>query len=105
MPIEIRRAQPHEAEMLTAIAYAAKRHWGYAEEWIQRWRDDLTITPEFISTDEVFVAEIDGEIVGCCALIVTGSMAEIEHMWIRPEHMRCGVGRTLFAHAKSRAEQ
>ena len=105
MLIEIRQAQPSEAETLTAIAHAAKRHWGYPEDWIQRWKSDLTITPEFISNNEVFVAEIEDEIVGCCALVSSGPLAEIEHMWIRPEHMRRGVGRALFTHAKLRAEQ
>ncbi len=102
--MKIRRAKSEEAALLTQIAHAAKRHWGYPEEWIQRWRDDLTITPEFIAANEVFVAEIDGEIAGCCALIVNGSLAEIEHMWIKPEQMRRGVGRALFTHAKSQAE-
>lgn len=105
MPIEIRRAQPHEAETLTAIAHAAKRHWGYSESWIQEWQPALTISPEFIASHEVFVAIIQGEIAGCCALVMTDSLAEIEHMWIRPERMGSGVGRALFDHARARAAE
>lgn len=103
MAFEIRRATPDEAATLTEIAHAAKRHWKYPEDWIQRWKDDLTITPEFILNNEVFIAEIDDEIAGCCALVVNGSLAEIEHMWLKPEHMGTGIGRALFAHAKQRA--
>ena len=103
MRIEIRRAYPQEAETLTEIAHAAKRHWNYPERWIQQWQTDLTITREFITTNEVFAATIDGEIAGCCALVVTDSLAEIEHMWINPEQMRSGVGRALFEHARARA--
>jgi GNAT superfamily N-acetyltransferase len=105
MDIKIRRAQPTEAEILTAIAHAAKRHWDYPEDWIAQWKLDLTITPEFISQNEVFVALVDGEIAGCCALVLTDSLAEIEHMWMRPEHMGTGIGRALFEHAKRRAEE
>jgi len=105
MRIEIRRANPDEADTLTEIAHAAKRHWNYPENWIRQWRTDLTITPEFITTHEVFVASINGEIVGCCALVVTDSLAEIEHMWIKPEQMGGGAGRRLFEHARSRAVQ
>src|SRR5438309_7696124 len=105
MKVEIRLAKPDEAEILTQIAHAAKRYWKYPESWIEKWKPDLTITPEFISTNELFVAEIDGEIAGCCALIVTGSRGEIEHMWIKPEQMRRGVGRALFMHARSQAEK
>lgn len=104
MPVKIRRAKPHEAETLTEIAHAAKRHWGYPEDWIKEWKQELTITPEFISAKEVFVALVDDEIVGCCALLLNGSLAEIEHMWISPEKMRRGIGRALFTHAKLEAE-
>ena len=103
MRIEIRSAQPEEAETLTEIAHAAKRHWNYPESWIKKWQTDLTITRDFIASHEVFAATVNGEIAGCCALVLTGSLAEIEHMWIRPEQMGSGVGRTLFEHARARA--
>ena len=103
MNIEIRKARPRDADTLTAIAHAAKRHWGYPEHWIEQWKADLIITPEFISANEVFVAVVDGEVVGCCALVMTDSLAELEHMWIKPEYMGSGVGRALFNHARAQA--
>lgn len=103
MRIEIRRADPEEANTLTEIAHAAKRHWKYPESWIQQWRADLTISGEFIRTHEVFAATINGAVVGCCALVMTDSLAEIEHMWIRPEQMGGGVGRALFEYVSARS--
>ena len=105
MNLQIRRATPNEADALTALAHLAKRHWNYPESWIERWKAELTITPEFIATNDVFVALIAGEIAGCCALVVSDSLAELEHMWIDPRHMGTGVGRALFEHVKSRAGQ
>lgn len=103
MIIQVRRAHPDEARRLTEIAHAAKRHWNYPEDWIEHWRTDLTITSDFIADNEVFVAIVNNEIAGCCALVVSGSLAEIEHMWITPEHMGSGVGRALFEYARDRA--
>jgi N-acetylglutamate synthase-like GNAT family acetyltransferase len=103
MRIEIRRALPEEADTLTEIAHAAKRHWKYPESWIQQWQTDLTVSAEFIRTHEVFAATINGAIAGCCALVMTDSLAEVEHMWIRPEQMGNGVGRALFEHVRARA--
>src|SRR4029450_1497681 len=80
MNMEIRRATPDEADTLPSIAHAAKRHWNYPEKWIEQWRSDLTITPEFIASNEVYVAVAGGEIAGCCALVVGDSLAELEHM-------------------------
>jgi len=103
MELQIRRATPDESNALTAIAHAAKRHWKYPEKWIELWRPELTITPEFIANNEVFVAVVDGEIGGCCALVLSGSLVELEHMWIDPGQMGRGVGRALFEHIKQRA--
>ena len=103
MNVQIRRAKPDEAVVLTEIAHAAKRHWGYPENWIEHWKADLTITPEFIANNEMYVATNGAEIVGCCAIVFDESAAELEHMWIRPEHMGTGVGRALFIHVKERA--
>ena len=103
MDIQIRRAKPEEAAVLTEIAHAAKRHWGYPENWIEHWKGDLTITPEFISHHEVYVAVTDTEIAGCCALVVKDSQAELEHMWIRPQYMGAGYGKALFVHVMQRA--
>ena len=102
---EIRRATPDEANALTALAHAAKSHWNYPQEWIESWNSDLTLTPEFIAHNEVFVAIADGLIAGCCALAVSGALAELEHMWIDPEQMGKGLGRTLFECVAQRAAE
>ena len=103
MNLHIRRAVPAEAGLLTEIAHAAKRHWGYPENWIRQWKSDLTITPQFIATNEMYVAMYGEVIAGCCAIAFSESLVELEHMWIRPEHMGSGVGRALFSYVKERA--
>jgi len=105
MDIQIRRTKPDEAAVLTEIAHAAKRYWGYSENWIEHWKDDLTITPDFIANNEMYVAVAGEEIAGCCALVLSDPQAELEHMWIRPEHMGNGVGRALFQQIVKRAAQ
>jgi GNAT superfamily N-acetyltransferase len=103
MNVQIRRAKPDEADVLTEIAHAAKRHWGYPEDWIQHWKADLTITPDFIARNEMYVATNGEETVGCCAIVFSESLAELEHMWIKPQHIGTGVGRALFLHVKELA--
>jgi GNAT superfamily N-acetyltransferase len=99
----IRPAVTSEASALTNMAVEAKRYWGYPEHWIKHWESDLTISPDFIRDNHVYVAENDGEIRGFYALCVTGNKAELEHMWVTPESIGTGVGKELFLDAMDRA--
>lgn len=99
----IRPASVEEAAVLTTIALEAKRYWGYPEHWIKHWEADLTISPEFISENQVYVAEADGQIRGFYALCVSGEKAELEHMWVTPGSIGTGVGKELFLDAMERA--
>lgn len=99
----IRKAQPEEAGTLTQIALDAKRYWGYPEHWIRHWESDLTISPEFIRDNHVYVADDAGELRGFYALCVTKANAELEHMWVMPSHIGTGLGKELFLDAMARA--
>ena len=101
---QIRRADPREASELTAIAVAAKRHWGYPEAWMERWHDDLSIAPGFVATELVFAAyDAENAIVGFYALRDTRAGCELEHLWVLPRAMGRGVGRALFEHSVEQA--
>ena len=101
--VEIRRAGPDDAKALSRVAFAAKAHWGYPEVWMERWREGLTISPEFVSQREVYAAFVEGEPVGFYALVGEGPKIELEHLWVLPERMGLGLGRALFDHALGRA--
>jgi GNAT superfamily N-acetyltransferase len=101
--MQIRRALTEEAAALTGIAHAAKKHWGYPEHWIAHWQDDLTISPDFVAANPVYVAETDGSLLGFYALVLSADKAELDHLWVAPEHIGTGVGKELFLHAMQAA--
>jgi GNAT superfamily N-acetyltransferase len=101
--VEITRARPADAPALSAIAWAAKAHWGYPAHWMEQWRELLTITPEFIAANETFAAVRDGRMIAFHALLETAETLRLEHLWVLPEQMGQGVGRILFAQATARA--
>src|ERR1700716_172238 len=70
--MQIVRAKPEEADALTDIAHAAKRHWGYPERWIESWRDILTMRPQFIADNVTYCAKDDGRIIGFYLLTTEG---------------------------------
>lgn len=99
----IRPATSDEATALTQIALDAKRYWGYPEHWITYWESDLTISPEFVNDNQVFVFDSDGEIRGFYALCINANAAELEHMWVAPQYIGTGIGKELFLDAMDRA--
>ncbi len=99
----IRRAVPADAEHLSAIAQAAKRHWGYPEPWLEAWRADLTFSPHQVEAGDMFVIEIAGAVVGFYAVLPGAPRWRLDHLWVDPSHMRQGQGRLLVAHALARA--
>jgi len=103
--MHIVRAKPDDAAVLTDIAFAAKRHWGYPEKWIESWRDLLTIRPEFIANHETYAAILDGRTVGFYALGRKNDRLDLLHMWVLPDAIGRGVGRSLFIHGLQRARE
>jgi N-acetylglutamate synthase-like GNAT family acetyltransferase len=101
--VRIRKAATEDAPALTLIAHEAKRHWGYPEHWLRHWQDELTISPDFIAGNDVYVAEDESGLVGFYALIIRKEKAELDHLWVTPQHIGTGVGKELFLHAMQHA--
>lgn len=97
--MQILRARPEEADALTEIAYSSKRHWGYPERWIERWRDILTMRPELIAANVAHAALENGRAVGFYLLTTEADGIHLDHLWILPAAMHRGIGRALFKHA------
>jgi GNAT superfamily N-acetyltransferase len=101
--ITVRQGQPTEAAELTAIAWAAKRHWGYPDAWMTEWASVLTIAPEWIARNWVLVAEDRGEVLGFGALEIQAEQGWVQHLWVKPRCMRRGIGTMLFAEMEMHA--
>ena len=105
--ITVRPAHEQEARALSALCLRSKAHWGYGEEFMARSRASLTISPKFIATGRVFVAEPEG-----CAPLGVASVTPLKedgvydlvHLFIEPSAMLKGVGRLLFEAATKKAK-
>lgn len=97
--IDILAASPEDAPLLSDICVAAKRYWGYPEEWMCKWVSLLRLTPEYIQLHLVYQAVKDGETLGWYALISQGKVLILDHLRVRPKAIHRGVGQMLFQHA------
>jgi ribosomal protein S18 acetylase RimI-like enzyme len=103
--MQIRRAIPAESDALSALAFEAKAYWGYADQQLEAWRDQLTISAVEIAVSLTFVAEANGQLLGFYCLHESATTSTLDHFWIAPAHMGRGVGRKLLAHAQSVAQE
>ena len=103
----IRKAEPSEASTLTAIAFASKRYWDYPEEYLVKWKDELTITESYITANAVFVYEKQSRAVAFYSLIHRNHDSEfqgdliprglwLDHMFVLPDKIGAGIGTELF---------
>ncbi|MEX2126198.1 MAG: GNAT family N-acetyltransferase [Woeseia sp.] len=84
---------------MTSIAFAAKRHWGYPEEWIELWSDELTVDATYAKDNWVFLAEDGARILGWCAVSTDRGGYWLDYCWVLPEAAGRGLGRMLVQRA------
>lgn len=61
--MEILRASSNYHKILTDITID-KAFWGYSQNQIEIWKDDLTISENYINKNEVYKLILENEIIG-----------------------------------------
>ena len=101
--ITIDKPNPIDASELSEVMRASKKHWGYPDEWLKLWENDLTINPEIIRSRDFYVGRINEEIVFFYSIRqLSENRFELEDCWVAPQHIGQGYGRILFEHLISR---
>lgn len=109
--IQISQAQGIDADVLTDISFAAKKHWNYPDNYYDLWRDELTITKDYIHQNIVFKALYLDVVIGFYSItenkddFYSGDTFVkkgfwLEHLFIKPEYHKLGIGMLLMNHAK-----
>lgn len=103
--MNFRFATVGEHVSLCQIAWEAKAHWGYADDQLEAWREDLSPTLDSIVNQPTHAVEFEAELAGFYQLDVSCRPIELAHLWVRPRFMRRGFGRALLRHACERTSQ
>jgi GNAT superfamily N-acetyltransferase len=101
--VTFRRPSPEAAEQLTALTLASKAHWGYDQDFMNRARPSLTVTPEYLDANDCWVAEIEGATVGWFSLVSIPDGLLLDNFFLLPAHMGSGIGRLMWDEALRRA--
>jgi GNAT superfamily N-acetyltransferase len=101
--MEIRRAKPDEAHILTGVAMRSKAFWGYDDAFMDACRASLTVTRKKITDHHVYLALEGPNYVGFFCLVANGDKGVLDDMFVSPPYIGHGCGRFLWDHMKSQA--
>lgn len=100
--MKIRLAKKLEATVLSRLAFESKQFWGYDDDFMERCRSDRVVREEDIASRMVWVAEdlSGGGVLGFYLLKkLSEDDAELDMLFIAPDHIREGVGQALIEDA------
>ena len=98
----MRRALPAEAGRISNIAFRSKAYWGYSDEFMRAYREELTYDAATIEAPqfEFWCYETDGRTLGFYAIDQqTDTLFELEALFVVPDYIGKGIGRRLIMHA------
>ena len=102
----IRKAEISHHKILTEIAFFAKQTWNYPEDYLEIWKDELTISEDYISSNTIFLFEEENKISGFISLVENSEEKMIgnilvekgfwmDHLFILPQFQNKGIGKQL----------
>jgi GNAT superfamily N-acetyltransferase len=98
-PLAIRQALLSEQQALEALQWRASLGNVGDRDVLLRHPDAIAIPPEQIADGHVFVAEMDGSMVGFAAVLLRNDgQIELDGLFVEPDLQRRGVGRVLVDH-------
>lgn len=91
------QAELQDCELLTKTANRSKQDWGYSDEDMKLWEEDLRIDEDYIRKNTVIKVYAAGIYIGFFAVIaVDTEILEIDHLWLLPGEKRKGFGSLIF---------
>jgi GNAT superfamily N-acetyltransferase len=95
--MKIEKASVEDNEILTEITKKSKAYWGYSEEQILKWKDNLTISEAYIETNSVYKLVDEDKIVGYYSFIIKEEkIAILDNLFVLPEYIGKGFGKYLM---------
>lgn len=96
----IERAKSSDGEILTEIALRSKAFWGYSNEQIESWREDLTVFPEMFEKYTISKYLVENQIAGFYILEEVNALtSNLKFLFISPDFIKKGIGYQLLQHA------
>ncbi|PCJ95164.1 MAG: GNAT family N-acetyltransferase [Hyphomicrobiales bacterium] len=101
----IRRATKGDCKAISEMCMRSKAHWGYDDAFMQACKDELALHPHELKTCDVALAELDSKILGYAKVEYDHDMPQLGALFIDPDAIGQGVGKTLFIWAVTQCRE
>jgi GNAT superfamily N-acetyltransferase len=97
--MKIEKAQNVDAIDLTELTIHSKSYWGYSLEQIAQWKDDLTISVEYINQAEVYKLIKENQLVGYYSYLeLDNKKVKLDNIFLEPDFIGKGYGKVMMNH-------
>ncbi len=95
--MNIQKAKTEDHIRLTEITKKSKAHWGYSDEQMEKWNNNLTITRDYIEENPVFNLIDENQIIGYYSYLrLENNQVKLDNLFILPEYIGKGFGSFLM---------
>ncbi len=93
----VTKSNIEDNEILTDITKKSKAYWGYSDEQMEKWSELLTITKEYIETNNVYKLLVNNSTVGYYSYFNLGeNVVKLDNLFVLPNYIRSGLGKLLM---------
>ncbi|MFC5047791.1 GNAT family N-acetyltransferase [Aquimarina hainanensis] len=104
--MNIIKASHTDHQKLTTLTIRSKSYWNYTPAQIKKWRKDLTVSPEYILKNPVYMLYIAQELIGYYSyLAISKRIVKLDNIFIDSIYIRKGYGTLLMQDFISRIKQ
>ncbi len=95
--MELQKAIDQDLELLVTIAYRAKCHWDYPQDFLDKCRVYFKeeFTPEYLEKSHTCLIKQDDTVIGMGTLLWEDEPM-LDQFWFLPEYIGKGLGRKAF---------
>ena len=97
--MRIEKAKNIDNIEISVLTARSKAHWNYSSEQIEKWKDDLTISSEYIDKNEVYKLKEGDKLIGYYSFKeADNKKVKLDNIFIDPEFIGRGYGKILMNH-------
>lgn len=95
--MKVARAKTEDAKDITALTIRSKDYWGYGDAQIEKWREELTITADYINANQVFKLINEDKLLGFYAYQATdATTVNLNFLFVEPHFIGQKYGKLLI---------